>query len=204
MKTRAMVILAGAVVAALAIFSAPANAAPILCETASLNHMNIDDSQVSSCLDAGTGNLTGNPANDLFLNGAGVGYDPAGKSDEALNNPYNISFTTTDASCSNPGDTCSGTWQFDAAFWDDFDTGAIGFKFGTGNLPDEWFVYALVTDVNSGEWEFVNVGGKGGGLSHVNLYGIPGVSVPEPATVALLGLGMIGLGFARRFRGPRA
>jgi hypothetical protein len=173
-------------------FAGPASAANILCKIVTNNHMNIDDSQVSACLDAGVGNLTGNPANDLFINGVGAGYEAAGKSDEPLNNPYNIQFTQSNG---------SGTWSFDASFWDDYGMGAIAFKFGTGNKPDEWFVYQLVDGVTSGNWQFVNVGGTGGGLSHINLYGIPGeTGVPAPAPVTLLGVGLLGLGLVGRRR----
>jgi hypothetical protein len=38
------------------------------------------------------------------------------------------------------------------------------------NNPDEWFVYALVNGVSSGNWEFVQDPSQGGGLSHVNLF----------------------------------
>jgi hypothetical protein len=57
-----------------------------------------------------------------------------------------------------------------------------------GNQPDEWFVYLLDPLVSSGDWSFVNLFGTGGGLSHVQLYGVErGTSVPEPGTLGLFG-----------------
>lgn len=166
--------------------------APILCENPELNHMSIDDSQVDACLDAGTGNLSGNDGGanpDPFLTGVGADYMLAGKTDEGAN-PYNLSFTQSGS---------SGTWSFDANFWDDFATAAIGFKFGTGNEPDEWFVYSVVDLVSSGDWDFINVFEKGGGLSHVSLYAKDGTrQVPEPATLALLGIGLLAIAASRR------
>ena len=83
--------------------------------------------------------------------------------------------------------------------WDDYLTLAIGFKFGTGNQPDEWFVYDLQRLVDSGGWKFLNTFQKGGGLSHVVIYGGErNTKVPEPMTLGMLGLGLLGLGFARR------
>jgi hypothetical protein len=54
-------------------FGGVASAADILCQNSALNHMLVDSSYVSACLDAGTGNLTGNPLNDLFITGVGTG-----------------------------------------------------------------------------------------------------------------------------------
>ena len=155
---------------------------PIYCSAVSTtkNYMAIDDSEVDACLMSGTGNLTGNPNKDPFLTSAiGQNYSMAGKSDES--NPFNITFGA------------DGSWSFDASFWDTYTEGAIGFKFGTGNNPDEWFVFSLEQGVTSGTFEFFNVFGQGGGLSHIILYG-----VPEPATLALFALGLLGIAWTRR------
>ncbi|SFM02571.1 PEP-CTERM protein-sorting domain-containing protein [Marinobacter zhejiangensis] len=172
---------------------AQVNAAPVLCsEDTTKNHMSIDDSQVDACLASGVGNIQGdNAAQDLFLSGpAGAGYEFAGKyaiDDGGTGNTFNITYG-------------EGTWSFDSSFWDIFSEGAIGFKFGTGNTPDEWFVYSLQDLVSSGNWELIlGDGGKGGGLSHVNLYGIRGpVDVPEPGTLGLVGMGVLLLSLSQR------
>ena len=167
-------------------FVHPGSAAPVLCKNPAVNHMLIDSAYVSACLDSGAGNLTGNPLNDLFLNGVGSGYESLGKSDET--NPFALGFTQTGS---------TGTFSLDPAVWDSYDSLALGFKFGTGNKPDEWFVYALQPLTDEGEWEFVNLFGKGGGLSHTNLYGTP-KAVPEPASLALFGVALLALVVARR------
>jgi PEP-CTERM motif-containing protein len=171
---RTVMVLAVSALVGLA-FPNTARAADILCENVALNHMLISDSFVSACLDAGTGNINGNPAQDPFLQGVG----------SAFTGIDGGSFTQ------NGG---SGTFSLSSSLWSSFNPIAIGFKFGTGNQPDEWFVYQLQTNVSSGSWTFVNVFGTGGGLSHVQLYGIEGEtppppSVPEPASMLLVGLG---------------
>lgn len=175
----------GATLIALAgglLLSGSASAVPLLCQDATVNHMYVDDSQVSSCLGAGVGNINGNPATDDFLTGEGAGLGLVGIGEASFTQTGNV-----------------GTFSFASSLWDTWSEIAIGFKFGTGNRPDEWFVYSLNSLVSSGSWEFVNVFGRGGGLSHVQLYGIPGsTSVPEPGTLALLGIGMLAAGVARR------
>ena len=170
-----------------------ASAAPVLCQTVTINHMSVDSSIVSACLDAGVGNLTGNPMNDLFINGVGAGYESIGPG------LWSQSSQTQTAA--------AGTFTFDDSLWDTYSDIAVGFKFGTGNHPDEWFVYSLQSLLASGvyDWDLIKAFRQGGGLSHVNFYGIlDDRQVPEPGTLALLGLALVVMGSCFRRRSRRA
>ena len=174
---------AAALALAAACYMAPAAATPVLCEDVNLNHMLVDSAYVQSCVDAGVGNI-GNGQNDDFLNAGNTGWTDV----------------TSQAGSYGFGQNGStGTFSFDSSLWNTYSELAIGFKFGTGNQPDEWFVYLLQDLVSSGVWEFVNVFDKGGGLSHITLYAGEGTTtVPEPGVLALFALGLLSLGFARR------
>jgi hypothetical protein len=97
----------------------------------------------------------------------------------------------------------NGSWSVNANIWDSYSTVAIGFKFGTGNTADEWFVYSLMANATSGVFTFFDVVAPGTAgtdrISHGVLYGMGDDNdLPEPGTLALLGLGLLGLGMSRR------
>jgi len=185
-----------AVGVALLSLSVPAVAAPVYCTAVSTtrNYMRIDDTQAANCRLSGAGNgQAGNIGqaahNDPYLNSA------AGAGWTNVSAGAGLSFTQS-------GNT--GTWSFNSSLWSQYANLAIGFKFGTGGRPDEWFVYTLQDLVSSGNWQFYNMGGRGGGLSHLVLYANGDRTVPEPGTLGLLGIGLAGIAAGARRRRRKA
>jgi hypothetical protein len=173
MNTRMMRLSLAAVALTGSLFASVSGAAPVNCQDTTKNYMKVDSAYVTACLDAGVGNINGNALTDDYLLGGGTG-TLIGASPYTQNGKV-------------------GTFTVDGNLWNSWSSISLGFKFGTGNQPDEWFVYSLVKGVTSGSWEFVNTFGKGGGLSHTVLYGTQRTTrVPEPATLAIFGLGLLG------------
>ncbi|UTA48175.1 PEP-CTERM sorting domain-containing protein [Simiduia sp. 21SJ11W-1] len=183
----------------LVLAAAQVSATPINCADTSNNYMSMSDTQAMSCLDAGTGNISGNPATDAFLLATSDPWVLKSKDDvdTALDpfDPFNINFSIV----AGANKSSTGTWSFDSDFWNHYEDAALGFKFGTGGQPDEWFVFEIQQGVSSGDWAFHNVFGKGGGLSHINLYASKMVTnLPEPNSALLMLFGALMLAVARR------
>lgn len=100
--------------------------------------------------------------------------------------------TFIDVTSGNP----AATWSVDSAL-----NGSFVIAAKQANLLGLWYFESLA-GVTGGLLYINEIFGSGytdDGWSHVSIYGRE-TSVPEPAPLVLLGMGLVGIGFARRFR----
>lgn len=90
------------------------------------------------------------------------------------------------------GTDSAGTWSINPNVWNTYDNLLIVLKDGRTTGDIFWSAYDVVFGDTSGNW---NTGGPG--LSHLTVYG---TRVPEPVTLGLMGIGLVGIGAARRLR----
>jgi len=84
--------------------------------------------------------------------------------------------------------------------WDVIDD-SILISYFTVKASNFFALYQIDPAANFGDWTTANITNPGGqqpGLSHLSLWTAPETPIPEPASWALIGVGLIALGHLRR------
>jgi hypothetical protein len=179
-------ILMTAVAAMLTVWASAASAAPITvtCPGGAYTRQFslTTDPSGATCYQFGTGNGVSTGPDDVLV---GLGWTVIDKDQ----NPDSV--WPNDAWFSiDPIGAGSGTFTISPAVWAAYGQVAIGLKSGN-NLDVDWASFILPYGETSGSWEIQP--STGGGLSHATLYGQGAPVVPEPASMVLLGSGLLGL-----------
>lgn len=157
----------------------------------------------TACYAYGTGNVNGNPMLDPILNGGTV----AGNTFTLVSGPVISNLTLLDKSDSSGNlkeGALSGTLSggklgsFILNSVAPYKSLIVALKVGGGKDGFDWAAFKVA---DAGVFDFLTSFKKGGGLSHVNVYGVEDVApapVPLPASALLLMGGIGGLAALRR------
>ena len=152
-------------------------------------------SQRTATLDSASACQTGsgNPQpSDILLSYPGAAWNRA---------DGDLSVNLTNGSWNDP--QVAGNWTIDNGFWSLYSQAVISIHVGNGNGGPDYFAWLLTPNTASGSWSYERLAGKGGGFSNIKLWGRRSAPVPEPATLALLALGLLGFGLSRLGRKRR-
>lgn len=98
------------------------------------------------------------------------------------------------------GTDVTGTWAIDSSFWNVYSRAVITMHVGHGGGNPDAFAWVITPGQTSGSFTYERVGGKGGGLSNMFLFGsgTPNITLPESNIGILLVIGLLSIFFARR------
>jgi len=138
----------------------------------------------------------GNGPNDISGSGDvmnGLGWTTLDK-DESPDSvwPYDAWFSISTFNSS------TGTFTIDPAAWSAYGSIVLALKTGV-NLEPSWASFILPYGETTGTWSI----SPGQNLSHATFYGQEAPVVPEPASLVLLGTGLVGLAARARRRGRK-
>ena len=98
------------------------------------------------------------------------------------------------------GHNVSGTWTITGGFWSTYADAVISIHVGGGGGDPDHFAFFITHGETTGTFSYDRLSGTGGGFSNIQLWSSGTAVVPEPATLAFVGLGVGCIAASRRRR----